>query len=91
MSTEQTEVIGQDDKGQDLRIGDSIRGVENAWHGQIQSAYDDSGITMLVCKGINFWSGEIDEDDVQHYAAMDVVKWTRAAQPGDLVNGINMM
>ncbi len=80
-----------DDRKNELAIGDSIRSIESAWHGQIQSAYDDSGLVMLICKGINFWTGEIDEDDVQHFAAMDVVKWARKARKGDPVNGLNLL
>ncbi len=85
-----------DYKKNPLAVGDSIRSIESRWHGRIESVYtdgnDEDGFqVMLICKGINHWNGEIDEDDVQHFAAFDVVKWTRAAQPGDPVNAINAM
>ncbi len=85
-----------DDKKNELAVGDCIRSVESSWHGQIQDTYDagndeDGHMVMLICKGINYWTGEIDEDDVQHFAANDVVKWTRKAQKNDPVNGFNFL
>lgn len=77
--------------GTPIAVGDSIRNIENAWHGRIESAYDEQGTPMLICKGINFWTGEIDHDDVQHHAAADVVKWTRQAGKRDPVNNLNLL
>lgn len=79
-----------------LAVGDCIRSIENGWHGQIESTYEDGNdedgyITMLICKGINFWTGEIDQSDIQHYAAMDVCKANRFSKSGDPVNMSNVL
>ncbi len=85
-----------DELNQPLSIGDCIRSVENGWHGQIKSTYEDGNdadgyIAMLVCNGVNFWTGEIDHDDIQHYAAMDVRKANRKRSVNDPVNMTNVL
>ena len=80
-----------DCKKNELKVGDCIRSIETSWHGQIQSTYEDEACVMLVCKGINFWDGSLDEDDTQYFSADDVVKWSRAVRIGDPVNASNLL
>ena len=82
-----------DELKQPLAVGDYVRSVETGWRGQIESVYneEDGYLAMLVCKGVNFWTGEIDHDDVQHYAAMDVRKTTRHRKVDDPINMLNVL
>lgn len=83
----------QDYNEHTLAVGDTIRSIENGWRGVIQAIGDDEGRnTMLECLGVNFWTGELDEDDRQWYSAYDVVFQPRQEhRNGDPINAINMM
>lgn len=63
-----------DYNGHPLAIGDCVMGIEDNWIAKITSVDHLSGPeTMLVCLGVNWWSGETDADDTQWRAPADVV------------------
>ena len=73
-----------------LAIGDRVRNIESAWLGQIVATEPDHNHPhglMLVCLGVNWWTGKLDEDDRQWHAPADVVQAGRSRIP----NAINMM
>jgi hypothetical protein len=79
----------RDDHGNTLQVGDYIRNVESGWRGQIQTTVDELHDLMLICYGVNWWSGDLDRDDEQWHAPADVVRCDRVgAEPP---NPINMM
>lgn len=67
----------KDYKGKDLKIGDPIKNIESGWHGVIQSTEVFDGELMLVCLGVNWWDGSLDQDDKQWHSPADVVKSER--------------
>lgn len=66
-----------DYRKQPLEVGDTIRNIESNWRGVIQSVESHNGDAMLVCLGVNWWTGDLDEDDRQWHAPADVVKQRR--------------
>lgn len=85
----------QDYNKQPLKIGDAIKSIESGWHGQIMSTEGEAPDLMLVCRGINWFTGELDEDDTQWFDPYDVVKWCRNPEAekeiDQAVNQINFM
>jgi hypothetical protein len=81
----------QDYDKKPLAVGDSIKNIESGWHGRIMSTEGEGADLMLVCLGINFWTGELDEDDKQWHSPFDVKKVSPipGASPG--LDGINLM
>lgn len=73
-----------------IKVGDYVRNIESHWLGRVREveAQPDGG-TMLVCYGVNFWTGTEDEDDKQWHAPEDV-QLSCLTDP-DPVNPINMM
>lgn len=77
---------------QPLEIGDTIKNIENGWRGKIIGVETINGDTMLVCRGINWWDGEVDEDDEQWHSPADVIKQpTQAPQPGEAPSPLNFL
>lgn len=74
-----------------IAVGDCVRNIESGWKGRIKSVEGDGLDTMLVCKGINFWTGTEDEDDTQWHAPDDVVKAAAKHVPGEPVNANNFL
>lgn len=86
----------KDKHGYKLVVGDCIRNIESNWHGKIKRMYRDGNPTdgyqdILVCTGINYWTGEIDHDDIQYHVAFDTKWWPRSVSGGDPINAINLM
>ena len=64
----------QDYNKQPLAVGDTIKSIECGWRGVIQSTEGEGRDLMLVCLGVFWMTGEIEEDDKQWYSPYDVVK-----------------
>lgn len=82
----------KDYNGTPLKIGDTIKNIESGWRGVTQSAEGEGIDTMLCCKGVNWWTGELDEDDVQWHNVYDVIKQpTQAPQPSEAPSTTNFL
>ena len=55
----------------------AIKNIESGWHGQIIATEGEGADMMLVCKGINWLTGTLDEDDTQWHSPFDVVRVPR--------------
>lgn len=86
----------KDYNGKPLTVGDRIRNIESGWKGEIVE-FDETYVpqghgVLLKCKGVNFWTNTLDDDDTQWHSPDDVVKSTRQpARPGEPINPINFM
>lgn len=77
---------------QEIVEGDCIRSIETGWHGKIEATEMQGGdYLMLRCKGINFWTSEVDEDDTQWFSPDDVVKASPKRSVNDPVNMANVL
>ena len=72
------EWIMNDYKKQPLAVGDYVKNIESGWRGIIRETSGEGVDLMLVCFGVNWWTGEIDEDDKQWHSPYDVIKCQRA-------------
>lgn len=69
--------------------GDCVKNIESGWRGIVQAIEKQDGEQMLVCLGVNWWTGEIDSDDKQWHSAKDVVKCERVSK--DPPNALNFL
>jgi hypothetical protein len=69
----------QDYNKQPIAVGDTVKNIESGWRGRIESTEGEGRDLMLVCLGINWWTGEVDEDDKQWHSPFDVIKCRRQA------------
>ena len=77
--------------GQPLAVTDRVRNIESNWFGQVMASEVIDGHPMLVCLGVNFWDGELDQDDKQQHAPADVVLAARLPSSDDPINQLNFM
>ena len=80
--------------GRPLAIGDRVRNIESARISQIMATEPDHNepfAQMLVCFGVNFWDGELNQDDKQWHAPADVVLAARVPSAEDPVNWLNVL
>jgi hypothetical protein len=68
---------------QPISIGDTVKNIESGWRGVIQSTEEHNGDLLLVCSGVNWWTGELDDDDTQWHAPADVVRQRQQAPDPD--------
>jgi hypothetical protein len=81
----------QDYNGNPLEVGHTIKNIESGWKGQIISTEGTGADLMLACKGINWWTGELDDDDTQWHSPYDVVRVTRKADQSEAPNPLNFL
>jgi len=74
-----------------LRIGDYIQNIESGWHGRIQTTESRGARLMLVCLGVNWWTGKLDHDDKQWHAPRDVIRVSHAPDHSLAPNPFNFL
>lgn len=78
-----------DNRKKPLAIGDTVKNVESGWRGVIQRIH---GGELLECLGVNWWDGELDQDDRQWHDPYDVVKQPmQAPQPNEAPSTTNFL
>ena len=80
-----------DYKKQPIEIGDSIKNIESHWHGRIIAVEGEGSDTMLKCQGINWWTGELDADDIQWHSPYDVIKAPPNPRHMTSINPLNFL
>jgi len=79
-----------------IAVGDTIKNIESGWRGTIQEVANEDDAdplnVMLICLGVNWWTGELDLDDKQWHSPFDVIKQPRQApQPGEAPSTTNFL
>ena len=81
----------QDYNGNPLEVGHCIKNIECGWRGKTISTETINGDLMLVCHGINWWTGTLDNDDTQWHAPADVVRVNRTPRAEEAPHPLNFL
>lgn len=63
-----------DYRGEVVQVGDYVKNIESGWKGLVRDTEGQGCDLMLVCFGVNWFDGTIDEDDKQWHSPADVIK-----------------